>query len=64
MRIISRARIAPVKGIVNVTALDRIVMSIVQLLQQHFIILDLLRLTAFLPELVALVDFVPELVVL
>jgi hypothetical protein len=53
-----------VKRIVNVTTFDRIVMSVFQLLQKHFVILDLLRLAAFLPKLVALVDLVAELVVL
>ena len=49
--------------IIHVAALHGIVVNVLQLLQEHFIILDLLRLAAFLPELVALIDFVAKLVV-
>lgn len=55
------AGVSPVHIHINVATLDWVVVDILQLLAQHLIVLDLLRVAAFLPQLELAVGFVPRL---
>ena len=56
-RIISSTGISPMFSQINISALDRVLMNIVQLLPQHGFAFDDLRMTAFFPDLVSCVRF-------
>lgn len=59
--IIACTRIAPVQRIVDVSPAQRIMVHVLQFLQHHFVVLQLLWPTAFLPQLMDLVDLVAQL---
>jgi hypothetical protein len=63
-RIIPRTRISPMQRVIHVPSTQGIVVTVVQLLQHHFVVFDLLRMASFLPELVLLIDLVPQFEVL
>jgi hypothetical protein len=50
--------------VIHVPSTQGIVVTVVQLLQHHFVVFDLLRMASFLPELVLLIDLVPQFEVL
>ena len=52
--IISIAGISPVRRIINISLSDRIEMDIVQLLVQHLLIANHLRMASLLPHLIRL----------
>src|SRR5262249_50904185 len=60
-RVISRARISPMRRVIDVAAPKGIGMHILQLLHHRFVVPDLLWMTSFLPKLVRLIDFMMQL---
>ena len=48
--------------LVDVTAFDRIVVNVFQLLKHHLLALNQLRMISFLPELIATLGFMAVLV--
>ena len=62
-RIVPGARVSPVRRIAHVTSLHWVVVDVFQLLSQHFLGLDDLRVAPFLPELKGTIGLVPGLVV-
>src|SRR5579863_9159204 len=61
-RIITRARITPMCGIIDVSASHGIVLHVLELLDHHIIALELLRVASLLPELVRLTNLVSQFV--
>src|SRR5689334_13775283 len=60
-RIIPRTRIPPVRRLINVPALHRVIVDVLQLLLHHHVALNHFRMTALLPELVRAVELMPVL---
>src|SRR5947209_2223306 len=60
-RIVTRAGIAPVHGFIDIAALDRVVVHVLQLLAHHVPAPDLFGVAALLPELVVARGLVAQL---
>ena len=52
-----------VVGIIDIAAAHRVQVRILQLLQHHGVVVDLLRMTPLLPDLVVALHLVPQLVI-
>src|ERR1700722_694127 len=60
-RIVAGAGITPMDRIIDVAALDRIVVNVVELLVHHFVVADLLGFAALFPNLVLTFSLVTQL---
>jgi len=60
-RIVPGTGIPPVISHIDIPAFDRVLMDILQLLPQHLLAFNNLRMTAFFPNLVVGFSFVPAL---
>src|SRR4051794_28531750 len=63
-RMVSGAGIPPMRRMADVPSLDGVLVDVLELLPQHLLILDDLRMTSFLPQLERSIALMPLLMVL